>query len=296
MYRVVNRVPFEKKENYFLNGIDDISILIKTLERPGQLINLLQSIQKYGFEGPVIIGDDSREPYKTRILGLFPKLNIIYVELPFDAGTAEGRNRMLDHTHTSFFVLCDDDFIFEPRTRIPVMRKMLIENNLDILGGVFFQYNMKSRVDRVKFKISKFFLKFNLLIPANQMYEYHAGMELNGNVCKFFRVKYEDPFTICDLTHNFFIARTDKVKAFGGWNAILKGGEHQNFFIRAKLNGLKVATTRQCGVIHDRWSPAPQLFRQLRERGKDYQRIALAEFGIDKMENFRAVMGESFGG
>ena len=295
MYRVVNIVPFEKKENYFLDKMDDISILIKTLERPVQLINLLESIQKYGFKGPVIIGDDSREPYKKRILDLFPKMNITYVELPFDAGTAEGRNRMLDHTHTQFFVLCDDDFIFEPRTRIPLMRRMLIENNLDILGGVFLQYNMKSKIGRLKFKITKFFLKFNILIPADQMYEYQAGLELDGNVCKLYKVKYKDPFTICDLTHNFFIARTDKVKAFGGWNSILKGGEHQNFFIRAKLNGLRVATTRQCGVIHDRWSPAPELFKQLRDRGKDYQKIALAEFGIDTMENFRNVMGESFG-
>ena len=295
MYRVVNRVPFEKKENYFLNRLDDTSILIKTLERPEQLINLLHSIQKYGFKGPVIIGDDSKETYKDRILVIFPKLNITYIELPFDAGTAEGRNRMLDYTHTTFFVLCDDDFIFEPRTRIPVMRKMLIENDLDILAGVFIQYNMKSKLGRIKFKILKYFLKFNLLIPADQIYEYYAGLELNGNVCKLLKVKYEDPFTRCDLTHNFFIAKTDKVKAFGGWNSILKGGEHQNFFIRAKLNGLKVATTRQCGVIHDRWSPAPELFKQLRERGKEYQRIALDEFGIEKMENFRAVMGESFG-
>lgn len=295
MYRVVNRVPSEKKENYFLNRLEDVSILIKTLERPVQLINLLHSIQKYKFTGPIIICDDSRQPYKNRILELFPKLNITYINLPFDAGTAEGRNRMLDHTHTALFVLCDDDFIFEPRTRIPLMRTMLLENSLDILGGVFIQYNMKSRVGRLKSVISKFLLKFNLLIPADQIYEYHAGLELKNNVCRLSKVKYEDPFTICDLTHNFFIARTDKVKAFGGWNPILKGGEHQNFFIRAKLKGLKVATTRQCGVIHDRWSPAPEVFKQLRERGKDYQKIALTEFGIDKVENFRAVMGENFG-
>lgn len=295
MYKIVNLVPFEKKENYYLNKLDDVSILIKTLERPEQLINQLDSIKKYKFSGPIIIADDSKVPYKERILNLFPDLNITYINLPFDTGTAEGRNKMLEHTHTSLFILCDDDFIFEPRTRIPVMRKMLLENNLDILGGVFRQYNLKSRKDKLKFNISKWLLKFNILVPATNIFEYHAGFDLEGHVCRIKKVPYKEPFTMCDMTHNFFIARTEKVKAFGGWNPILKGGEHQNFFIRAKLNGLKVATTRQCGVVHDRWSPAPALFKELRDRGAYYQKLALEEFGITKMENFKEVMKENFG-
>lgn len=296
MYKVWNWVPFEKKENYYLDKLRDVSILIKTLERPKQLINQLYSIRKYKFKGPVIIADDSREPYREEILRLFPELDITYINLPFDTGTAEGRNVMLQHTHTPLFVLCDDDFIFEPRTRIPLMRKMLVENELDLLGGVFRQYNLKSRKQKLKFDISNWLLKFNILIPSIGIFEYSADFDLDGNVCRMRKMKYEDPFTICDMTHNFFIARTEKVKAFGGWNPILKGGEHQNFFIRCKLNGLKVATTRQCGVVHDRWSPAPELFKELRERGAEYQRLALAEFGIDTMENFEAVMrGEKFG-
>ncbi len=296
MFRVLNWIPFESKKNYLLNDLRDVSILIKTLERPEQLINQLFSIRKYKFSGPIVIADDSKAPYRERILGLFPDLNITYINLPFDTGTAEGRNRMLDETHTPLFVLCDDDFIFEPRTRIPLMRKMLLDNNLDILGGVFRQYNLKSKKQRIKFRISNwFFKKLNILIPSTGIFEYHAGFDLIDNTCKMKKVPYKDPFTLCDMTHNFFIAKTDKVKSFGGWNPILKGGEHQNFFIRAKLNGLKVATTRQCGVVHDRWSPAPALFKELRDRGAAYQKLALEEFGITKMENFEAVMREKFG-
>jgi len=296
MYKIINLVPFEKKENYYLDKLNDVSFLIKTLERPEQLINLLYSIRKYQFKGPIIIADDSKVPYKDRILSLFPDLNITYINLPFDTGTAEGRNKMLEQTNTPLFVLCDDDFIFEPRTRIPAMRKMLLENHLDILGGVFMQYNLKSRKDRLKFNISKWILqKLNILIPATNIFEYHAGFDVEGNTCRMKKVPYQDPFTICDMTHNFFIARTDKVKSFGGWNPILKGGEHQNFFIKAKLNGLKVATTRLCGVVHDRWSPAPALFKELRDRGTYYQRLALEEFGITKIENFKEVFKEIFG-
>ena len=296
MFAIFNWEPFQKKENYFLNALEDVSILIKTLERPQQLINQLYSIQKYKFKGPIIIADDSKKPYKEEILRLFPKLDITYIELPFDAGTAEGRNKMLEVTKTSLFVLCDDDFIFEPRTRIPVMRKMLLENNIDILGGVFRQYNLKSRKEKLKFTFSNSILKtFGLLIPSTGIFEYHAGFDLEGDACIMKKVPYHHPFTVCDMTHNFFIARTEKVKAFGGWNPILKGGEHQNFFIRAKLNGLKVATTRECGVVHDRWSPAPELFKELRLRGAAYQKLALEEFGIKRMVNFKEVMRETFG-
>ena len=148
MFRIVNLIPFEKKQNYYLDSLNDVSILIKTLERPQQLINQLYSIRKYKFKGPIIIADDSKQPYKEEVLRIFPELSITYINLPFDTGTAEGRNLMLEKTNTPFFVLCDDDFIFEPRTRLPLMRKMLIENNLDLLGGVFRQYNLKSRKQR----------------------------------------------------------------------------------------------------------------------------------------------------
>ena len=295
MYKILNWVPFEKKENYFLDTLSDVTILIKTLERPQQLINQLYSIRKYKFNGPIIIADDSQHSSEKEVLKLFPDLNITYFNLPFDTGTAEGRNIMLKQTKTPLFVLCDDDFIFEPRTRLPLMRKMLVENNLDLLGGVFRQYNLKSRKERLKFNVSNWFLKFNILIPSKSIFEYSANFELVGRSCIIKKMNYQNPFTLCDMTHNFFIARTEKVIAFEGWNPLLKGGEHQNFFIRAKLNGLKVATTRLCGVIHDRWSPAPELFKELRERGATYQKIALDEFGIEKVENFKEVMKEKFG-
>jgi GT2 family glycosyltransferase len=115
MFRIVNLIPFEKKQNYYLDSLNDVSILIKTLERPQQLINQLYSIRKYKFKGPIIIADDSRQPYKDEVLRIFPELSITYINLPFDTGTAEGRNLMLEKTNTPFFVLCDEYSVYPCR-------------------------------------------------------------------------------------------------------------------------------------------------------------------------------------
>jgi glycosyltransferase involved in cell wall biosynthesis len=292
---IVNLAPFEPKPNWDMSGCSNVSILIKTLERKLHLVQLLRSIQQLGFCGPIIISDDSLHPYGEEIKRHFPELDLTYLVLPYDSGTAEGRNQMIEKVNTPYFLLCDDDFVFDYRTRIPIMLNLLKEYNLDILGGVFRQHNRKTRLGNYLLKFNRFLNRYNWVLPSVQIYEYHAGFKIERNRISLFSIPYQDPVTLCDLTHNFFLAKTDKVKAFGAWNPILKGGEHQNFFIRAKLAGLKVGTTRKCGVIHDQWTPNSEEYIALRNRGNEYQMLALEEFGIKKLENYKEVLGGTFG-
>lgn len=293
--KFINLAPFTNKLNYCLKFESDITILIKTLEREAHLIQLLNSIIHYNFSGPIIIADDSIVPYKDSILNKFPQLDIQYIELPYDTGTAEGRNRMLEIVQTPYFLLCDDDFVFDRRTRIPLMKKLLENNKLDILAGVFIQHNRKTRIGKYSIKINEYLRKIGWILPSNSIYEYYAGLIINSDRISLYSIPYSDPITICDLTHNFFLARTEKVKSFGGWNPILKGGEHQNFFIRAKIAGLKVGTTRKCGVVHDQWTGNSIEYQNLRNRGNEYQMLALSEFGVTKLDNYNEVLGGKFG-
>lgn len=294
MYRVLNITPFQKKSNYFLNKIVDVTIIVKTLEREEHLKNLLYSIRKLRFNGPIFIADDSRITYKEIIINTFPDLNIKYFELPYDSGTSIGRNYMLNKVTTKYFVLCDDDFIFESRTRIPLMLQILKNNKLDILGGVFREYLPKTKLHHKWHKLFKILLKFNCILPPPNIYVYHGNYVISGETCKLESIEYSNPFTVCDFTHNFFVAKTESIKKFGGWMSELKGGEHQNFFIRAKINKLRVATTTLCGVIHDRWTPNSAEYIELRSRGKDYQKNALDEFGIKNVVNYEEVTGGFF--
>ena len=296
MFAIFNSSPFSAKKDYDLSSIRNVSIVIKTLERREQLVLLLRSIYKLGFAGPVLIADDSKCSYRQTVMNLFPGRDITYLVMPYDSGTSAGRNLMVEQVKTSFFVLCDDDFIFESRTRIPWMIQMMEENNLDILGGVFFQYNLKSRKGRVFDSLSKLAFRVGLCVPPLDYYEYFAGFDLDSDTVRVRKVTYHDPFTVCDLTHNFFVARTESVRSVGGWNNNLKGGEHQNFFIRAKMKSLRVATTRLSGIVHNRWTTNSAEYQALRNRGSAYQSFALEEFGFKRMEGFEEVIGEKFGG
>lgn len=293
--KFINLAPFEARKNYQLDQEKDLTILIKTLEREAHLVQLLTSIKKYGFTGQIIIADDSQNSYELSIKGKFLDLNILYITLPFNQGLSIGRNIMLEKVKTTYFLLCDDDFVFDRRARIPLMKKLLNSYNLDILGGVFLQHNLKTRIGKYLLRLNKYLSRYNWVLPSFQVYEYQAGFHIENEKISLFPVEYNDPVTACDLTHNFFLARTEKVKSFGGWNSNLKVGEHENFFIRAKLAGLKIGTTRKCGVIHDQWIPNSEEYKRLRNTAKEYQMIALEEFGLKRLENYSEVLGGKFG-
>ena len=57
-----------------MDKLENVSFLNKTLERKEHLINLLESLRKYKFSGPILIADDSKVPYEKKILS---KLELI---------------------------------------------------------------------------------------------------------------------------------------------------------------------------------------------------------------------------
>ena len=291
MLRIINLIPLEKSSNYRMNRLKDVTIIIKTLERKIQLMNQLKSIKALKFKGEIIITDDSLLPYGNEIKEMFPKMDIKYIELPFDTGTSKGRNLMLEKVKTKYFILCDDDFIFDPRSRIPIMKKYLVENDFDLLGGFFYEFWGSSKWQNRLLKVSKYFFKHKIVLPPFYKYFYNGNFILDNTKCIVEEVQIDDEFKICDITHNFFIAKTDSIRKIGGWNDLLKGGEHHNFFLRAKKGGLKIGATNKCGVIHDRaMTPVNIEYSRLRERDSDYQKIALEEFGLEEFKHYNGAI------
>ena len=72
---------------------EQMTVLIKTFERPAVFRRLVQSIRRLYPSLPIVVADDSREP--IRLSG------VETVSLPYDSGIAAGRNAGLDRATTT---------------------------------------------------------------------------------------------------------------------------------------------------------------------------------------------------
>jgi GT2 family glycosyltransferase len=260
-----------------------LSIVIKTFNRPVSLFNLLRSIQRLQMPYPVLIADDSQQSSKGLVLKTFPNLPISYLELPFDTGLSAGRNILVDHVKTDCFLLCDDDYVFDERTDLPGAYRCLAENQIDILGGSYYNYvnipNLKVFVRQLTHprRLLRFF--FN----RYQTSRYIGRFNITGNRCELL-ISHNKPQKspcACDLVNNFFIARTGRVKAFGGWDKDLKMGEHEDFFLRAKQHGLKVAFSNGLGTRHYPFIPVKNsAYNNYRVRAAHFKALFVKKHGF----------------
>lgn len=258
-----------------------ITIIIKTFERPKAVIRLLTSIRKKGLKYPVIIADDSKISGEAAVKKLFPDLNITYINLPFDSGLSAGRNTLVNAVKTEYFVLCDDDFVFEERTDIKRGLECLKQNDFDILGGDFYNYITISGIRtilRLIIKKPDDLKRYLLNRPTTSRY---IGNFISGNKkCELHLSNLapaKTPFR-CDLVNNFFIAKTESVKRIGGWDKDLKLGEHEDFFLRARINNLKVAYLGNFGTAH--YPVIKANYKKYRLRCEEYKNLFVRKHGF----------------
>lgn len=230
---------------------DNVSILIKTFERPNCLKRLLTSIRSQGMSRcPVLIADDSKTPYRDDICSSYGDIVDEYVVLPFNVGVSAGRNALLERVETDYFVLNDDDFIYGESTRFDRAVSELEAHQFDILGGPLLEWKRQYLFPSIPQRI------------ADALHLYREGWEPNTWVARIsstpdggVSIKQDKIDTLphtCDLVLNFFVARTDAVRdTVGGWHPSLTStGEHWEFFYRCKEAGLDVGYTDQFSAFH----------------------------------------------
>jgi glycosyltransferase involved in cell wall biosynthesis len=265
----------------FSNLDHKISILIKTFNRKSSLVRLLRSLEKLQCTLPILIADDSRQPYADKILSAFPSLKIQYYNLSFDSGLSAGRNYLLQKTTTPFFLLCDDDFVFDKKIDITKALSIVEENNLDIGGGTFLNFITINNFRRlVRILITPHLLY--RFIRKQPSYSSYIGNFTVANQCCILYIS--NTFTsgkelcVCDVVNNFFIGKTESIKRMNGWDAALKVGEHEDFFFRAKLAGLKTAMLEAFFIKH--YPMATTSYLRFRERSHTMKLKFAEKFGF----------------
>ena len=97
----------------------DVTVCVKTFNRPKLLNNCLKSIRWNYPNIKIIVADDGNI---NQNIGF----DVEYHKLKFDKGLSYGRNFMLDKVKTKYFVLVDDYFIFTPETNLKKLKKKII--------------------------------------------------------------------------------------------------------------------------------------------------------------------------
>ena len=92
--------------------MDDVTIIVKTLDRYNCLVEFLSSVFKKYPKIRVLVGDDSEISSKEKVMKKFGEYNLQYFDLEKDCGVSAGRNFLLNKVQTKCLVLADDDFVF----------------------------------------------------------------------------------------------------------------------------------------------------------------------------------------
>ena len=274
----------------------ETTILIKTFERPKNLSRLLVSIFKYYKDIAVIVVDDGkdREINKNKITSRFKNKKITYLTLPYDSGLGAGRNAGLEKVETKYFVLCDDDFVFDKRTDLVKMRKIIEKNKFDLVSGVLYEPKTTLGLLPKKLKTA-----FNFLQRAFFAFIYDSGFEIkfkrelslcanfdhNPEQRKIALIKHPCGKGINkhDIVINFFMCKTS-IRDSVMWRPELKLIEHGVFFWDFKKAGFKACSSNEVGVNHLRDMGFSYRKKRYRKDLNKYVAMQLDAYEVDEID------------
>jgi len=229
--------------------MEDVTFIIKTLDRPKHLNLLIESIKKYYPDVKIIVADDSREPEIRE--------DVEYHVLPFDTGVSAGRNYLVDKVKTKYFLLLDDDYVFTEDTKIEVLREKIEKFDLDILAGAVRQNE----------KILEYYGTFK---KEDDVVKYVAEIEDMGEYIK------------SDLVPFFFIAKKGV-----RWDDYLKNTEHFDFFYTI-LGKKNIGFIRDVIIDHERDSfNTNEEYKELRfNRRSRFLKYILKKHNLKRLISF----------
>lgn len=265
----------------------DTTIIIKTFERPRNLERLLHSIFAYYPDIDIIVADDSKNARgnKEVTCSKWRNRRLTYMDLPYDIGLSAGRNAALDIVATEYFLLCDDDFVFNEKTDIMQLKQSLETENVDLVGGVLFETKLyKSAL--LNFIMRRwiallFDIGFSVKLPIKKIlcghFQFNA-QTLTIESCK----DIEHELLISDMTFNFFLART-QIREHVRWRDELKLLEHLAFFYDFKQAGLSLLVSTTVGVNHLRDMGIRYRAQRYHAKNEQYHRLRMDMLNITEI-------------
>src|SRR5882762_421437 len=123
-------------------GIAELALALVTIERPHVVQRLISSIRSQFPAMPIYVADQSLDV--GAMSSFYEHMGVTLVRMPYDAGVSASRNRLVERITEPFFVLCDDDFVFDGRTNFAdALRIHKHHPNIGVVGGRLYDYDGK---------------------------------------------------------------------------------------------------------------------------------------------------------
>jgi GT2 family glycosyltransferase len=235
-----------------------LTAIIRTFDRPKALNRLVKSIRKFHPEMKVLVADDGIEAAACKQADC--------VRLPSEKGQAAAHNALLARIRTPYFLLLDDRAELHRETQLLNLLELVRSDRLDVAAG-----NLISCQTKLWF--------FTKRTPRSD----HGLLEIAGDRLTLLAGSrsHGEGFWWCDLVGNFFVARTDRVRAMGGWDPELRDDAREEFFFRAHRHGIRVGIEPSASIWN--WRDKSQ---DSESPQHDLLGLAVAKMGLSQMTDF----------
>ncbi|XP_019623733.1 PREDICTED: beta-1,4 N-acetylgalactosaminyltransferase 1-like [Branchiostoma belcheri] len=220
-----------------------VTVITKTFLRYDSIRALLSSIRAFYPNIRVVVADDSHP-----VEDLQAK-NIDHFVMPFASGWFAGRNLAVSQVTTPYLLWVDDDFVFVKETKLENLLEVIENTRLDLVAGTVGRTGIR-------------FTKMDI-VPGDEKGDCLRIHDLHhwGQVPGFPQCRLSTRVT------NFFLARTDSVRAVG-FDPVYTRTAHTEFFM-ATMGRLRIASCDHVRIDHVSNKPAE--YRKFRNAGADYQ-------------------------
>jgi glycosyltransferase involved in cell wall biosynthesis len=248
------------------NNMENLTAVIISFLRPGYTKACIASLRKEYPGIKIIVAENGN--YTKEMQKFCADHDAKYLQMPYDSGVCVARNSLVDHVDTKYVLVGDDDFYYTQEAMVREMVEFLdAYDEFDLIGG---RVSVGGIIGNYQGFIEKQPTHFQSTQIDVETTEFEIDERSGLRYCS------------ADLTFNYFVARTDKVRSVRWDEEIKVAYEHYSWFYDFKCAGGKVAFTPDPVVIHKPVHVDPEQeaeYAAFRNRKSDRERF-FAKYGI----------------
>jgi GT2 family glycosyltransferase len=255
-----------------LDRLPSFQVVIKSFRRFRCLTTLVSSIVKFYPSASIIIADDSFEHPESEMPQIAQEIrshpNVQWIQRPFNEGLSAGRNAAVQAATADVIIMCDDDYVFTPETRIENLLTVLEHRlDVDVVVGL---------------------VRFNAIDSSNWACNLHwsSGQPISASPLN---TRWQSTLGVrhrrTDLGLNWYAARRETLLSVPWDNQFKIVMEHIDHFMHLKDAGIHVHYTPDCIVGHEPRSPEDYGNYRMQDIAQ-YKQSFLAKWSVTSRPGF----------